>query len=673
MTSEEMSSALAAWRRRKSAMPTVPGGQESHLRVLRNVLTAIAQTPDRDALVPWPSSEVQVPVATVANQLAPAGLLKRLADSKIELTDLARQWLSDPNNAFLITVFHEHVRFVGEFLSELQAGGLTREELRKIAAQKYRLGWNGLDQINRRCAWLQVTGMVELRYDHNMVLTEDGRSLLRTLSIVDPVALGLGSADGVVDPASLPVAESRIQGILDNLSDEGLRQRLTPGMYIPKGPASLYDSLASLRIQLDGINPRITKNDYIRLCVTEFGSKESSAISALDTLRHTGLIRQTGFSTFDTTDAAHAWLESGEDLDLVRILHAHIRCVGELIPLLNEPTSIAQLVEEVKKRYDVRLNDSALRQRLQILRECELADQASATTYVTTPRGHAFASTLRLETPVPAQDRIIVETEAHTQDRETSALVEKLRSAARDPKQPTLFEEAVVSAFRRLGLSAEHLGGPGDTDVLVTINKTPTSQVKVIVDAKATSHTSILEHAVDFTTLEEHRRQHDASHVALVAIGFEAGRIIKRARDNNVALISVDDLVAVLARHDAAPLTPLELLALFDVRQRKEPWAEADRRNLLMAATTRAIAEEAEYVEESGESFSAKDIHKSVRREIDPAPTTDEIRDVLDLLASPLIGGVIRDVREGYQPGVTADGIAARLRALANAVAGSIT
>jgi hypothetical protein len=109
------------------------------------------------------------------------------------------------------------------------------------------------------------------------------------------------------------------------------------------------------------------------------------------------------------------------------------------------------------------------------------------------------------------------------------------------------------------------------------------------------------------------------------------------------------------------------------MRLQKEPWAEADRRNLLMAAATRAIAEEAEYVEDSGESFSAKDIHKSLRREIDPAPSMDEIRNILDLLASPLIGGVIRDGRDGYQPGVTADGIAARLRALASAVAVSIT
>lgn len=673
MSPEEEASALTIWRRRKSSMPTVPGGQDSLLRVLRHLLEAVAETTDRDALVPLPSSEVQVRVATVANQLAPAGLLKRLTDRKIELTDQGRQWLADPNDASLITVFHEHIRFVGEFLSELRAGDLTREELRDVAARKYRLGWNTLDQVNRRCAWLQATGMVELRYDHNIVLTENGRSLLETLSIVDPAALGLGLSDVDVAPASLPIADSRIQEMLDNLTNERLCLRLTPGMYIPKGPASLYDSLTSLKIQLDGVSPRITRTDYIHLCATEFGSKESSAISALDTLRHSGLVHQTGFNTFDTTDAAHAWLESGEDLDLVRILHAQIRCVGELIELLKEEaSSIAQLVEEISKRYGIRINDSALRQRLQILRECELVDQASATTYLATSRGRAFVSTLPLETPIPAEDRIIVQAQTPGEDHVAVALAEELRSTSRDSKQPRRFEEAVVAAFRKLGLSAEHLGGSGDTDVLVTIHKNPTSQIKIIVDAKATGHTSVLEHAIDFTTLEEHRRQHEAGHVALVAIGFESGRIITRARDKNVALISVDDLVAVLARHDTAPLTPLELLALFDARQKKEPWAEADRRNSLIAAVTRAITEEAEYVEESGENFSAKDIHKSVRREIDPMPSMDEIRNILDLLASPLIGGVIRDGKDGYQPGVTAEGIGARLRALANAVVGSI-
>lgn len=639
--------------------------------MLRNTLEAIAETQDRDGLIPWPSSEVQASVATVANQLAPAGLLKRLSDRKIELTDQARQWLANPDNAFLIRVFHENIRFVGEFLSELREGGLTREQLREIASEKYRLGWSTLDQVIRRCTWLQATGMVELRYDHKMVLTQDGRTLLETLNVTDPAVIVLGSSEVDIDPASLPSPDLRIQEMLDELTEESLRKRSTPGLYIPKGHNSLYDSLASLRIQLDGISPRTTKNDYIRHCVEEFGSKESSAISALDTLRHTGLVRQSGFNMFDATEVAHAWLESGEDLDLVRIFHAHVRCVGELITLLNEAASIAELTEEINKRYAVKLNSGPLRQRLQLLRECELVDYAPASTYVATSRGRAFASTLRLEAPIPAEDRIIEQTQVPPADREISALIDELRSAARDFRQPTRFEKAVVTTFHRLGLSAEHLGGSGETDVLVKIDKNPTSQVRVIVDAKATSHASVLEHAIDFTTLEEHRRQHDASHVALVAIGFESGRIIKRARDNNVALISVDELAAVLDRHETAPLTPLELLALFKVRQTKEPWAEADRRNLLIAAVARAIAEEAEYVEESGESFSAKDIHKNVRREIDPLPSMDEIRVILDLLASPLIGGVIRDGKDGYQPGMTAVGIAARLRALANAVARS--
>jgi hypothetical protein len=42
----------------------------------------------------------------------------------------------------------------------------------------------------------------------------------------------------------------------------------------------------------------------------------------------------------------------------------------------------------------------------------------------------------------------------------------------------------------------------------------------------------------------------------------------------------------------------------------------------------------------------------------------------LDLLASPLIEGVNHDGKDGYRPGITAEGIAARLRALANAATG---
>jgi hypothetical protein len=50
----------------------------------------------------------------------------------------------------------------------------------------------------------------------------------------------------------------------------------------------------------------------------------------------------------------------------------------------------------------------------------------------------------------------------------------------------------------------------------------------------------------------------------------------------------------------------------------------------------------------------------------------EEIRNILDLLASPLIEGVIRDGKDGYQPGTTPEGIGARLRALANAITKSI-
>ena len=650
-------------------MPTVPGGQENVLQVLRSALQAIAETPDRDALIPWPSAEAQASVATVANQIAPSGLLMRLPDGRIVPTDPARQWLESLDNAFLVKVLHDNIRFVGELMSEIQAGGMTIEQLRQAASEKYQLGWETAFQIDRRYTWLQVTGMVELRYDHNIVLTEDGRSLLETLNVLDPEALASTPAE--VKPASLPAACPRIQEMLDKLTDDTLRLRSNSALYIPKGRGIHYDSLTSLKMQIDGASPAITKNDYIALCSREFGSKDSSAPSALDTLRHTGLLQQTGFNKFSTTDLAHAWIESDEGLDLVRIIHAHIRCFGELLPLLNEAASVGSLIEVVSNTYTVKISVSPMRQRLQILRECGLVDLATATTYVATPRGRAFASTLRLETPHSSEIETSALDHSPAAESEMPALIERLRTTAKDPRQPAEFEKAIAAAFHSLGLAAEHFGAAGDTDVLVTISETPTSRIRVIVDAKATSHPSVLENAIDFTTLEEHRRKYDATHVALVAVGFEAGRIINRARSNNVTLISVDDLAEVLVHHEASPLSPVELLTLFDAKTTRKPWADSDRRNALLTATAKAIAEEAEYVDESGESFSAKDIHKSIRREIDPTPTMDDVRNILDLLASPLIGGVVHVGTNSYRPGITAGGIAARLHALANAVAES--
>jgi hypothetical protein len=247
-------------------------------------------------------------------------------------------------------------------------------------------------------------------------------------------------------------------------------------------------------------------------------------------------------------------------------------------------------------------------------------------------------------------------------------LIDELRDAARDVRRPSRFETAIATTLRTLGLHATGLGGPGDTDVLVTIRTSPTTETKVIVDAKATGNPSVLESAIDFDSLEDHRRRHKAGHIALVGVGFADGRIERRAGEKKIALITVDQLAEVVDRYQTSPLTPIELLALFDCEHQGELWTAADQRSALITAVIHAIAEEAEYIVLSGETtFGARDIHKRIFRTLSPAPSQEDVTAVLDLLATPVVGGIVPDGKGKFRPGAPAEAVGARLRAIANA------
>lgn len=650
-------------------MPTVPGGQDRQLEVLRSTLEYIAaSTPDRESLIPWPSHDKQAQAGKVADQLAPAGLVQRLPNHRIALTDDARQWLDTQDDDFLITVMHDNIRFIGELLAEIGNDGLAVDEVRLIANDKFRLGWDTPDQVHRRSAWLRATGMIDLTFEHRLVPTPRGTALLNRLNVATPDDIAYVVADAEVPATALPTAPPQIQALLDDLDVQTLSARRTPSsMFVPKGRGSALDTLTSLRMQVEVMAPDGTKSSYLEFCDTQFNSAEASARAGLDTLRNCGLIHQTGFDTYAATPAAKSWLESGESLDLIRIVHANVRCVAELLTLMQEPHSIGELTSLVTETYGIRLHDPALRVRVQLLRESDLVRQATAFTYQTSARGIAFAELLPLEqTRPPATDTDSL-TSVTASQSPTAALIDELRDAAQDARQPARFEAAIAAALRNLGLHVTALGGPGDTDVLVTVRTSPTTHTKVIVDAKATSHSSVLESAIDFTTLAEHRERHHADLVALVGVGFDAGRTEKRARDHDVALITVDQLAEVIDRHQASALTPIELLALFKTDTQDDLWTAADLRSALITAVIRAVAEEAEYAEEAGEGFVAKDIHKTVRRVLSPSPSQEQVTAVLTLLASPLLSGIVSDGKGAYQPGAPAEALGARLRAIAQA------
>jgi len=499
--------------------------------------------------------------------------------------------------------------------------------------------------------------MVELLFTGMNVLTPNGDLLLAQLACVDPADLD-GSVEIPVD--ALPELAKDVELLLHEVDDERLTARTTAGLsFVPKGGA--HTLVSSFAAQVDMAEPQVERRDYISFCVSEFGSKASSASSALDAVRNAGLFEQIGRDTFAASKAALAWRASGSALDLVAIVHASIRCVGELLPMLHEPRTVGELQHEVSGSFGgLSFSIAAMRNRLQLLREAGLVDNVTHTRYRTTPLGRAFEAVLPLERadsamPPPAES-------------ERDEVVDELIDAAGDAAHPERFEKAIVRALREMNLDAIHLGGAGDTDVLVTVRLSHTESVRVIVDAKATTHNSVLEGAVDFQTLEEHRRMHDAAHVALMAKGFDSGRIKARAADVGVALITVDELADLVIKCRQRPLAPVELLAVFSKADRERLWDVSKRRAEVFEAVLVAVADEIAYIELAGGDMSLRDIHRAIFRVVQPSPSEEEVRDVLDLLASPLIGGLHPQGRDGYRPGVTEESVAARLRWLAAVV-----
>jgi hypothetical protein len=142
-------------------------------------------------------------------------------------------------------------------------------------------------------------------------------------------------------------------------------------------------------------------------------------------------------------------------------------------------------------------------------------------------------------------------------------LIAELREAAADSRGPERLEQALTKAFSHLGFEAQRFGGAGRTDVLVNA-PLGLHRYRVVVDAKSTNRPRVSDAQVDWLSIRGHREQERADYAAVVGPEFAAGNLTQRAREFDVAILTIEDLVQVLDLHTAAPLTLVELRPLFD-------------------------------------------------------------------------------------------------------------
>ena len=417
--------------------------------------------------------------------------------------------------------------------------------------------------------------------------------------------------------------------------------------------------------------------ELLQFIATTFSLRRSSVDSMLPFLRASGLISEVGFGVYQATPAAQAWIESDDNINFVRILHANMRFVGEMLSCAEPGIRRADLYLEAAK-FGINVDKS--RWIAAFLLDTGLLEPPKYGSLRTTPLGRALLTELPLAEPptagapshqthevAPIWRLASVKTHAETLD-------ELSRSPyALDQASGQAFEHAIRDAFLAMGFDAKSISGSGDTDVMVRWRDNQGSDVVAIVEAKSRASGSVAHTDVSDVAIETHKTRHNASHVAVVAPGFAGDTIRDIAIKRNWTLLEASRLGRIADDAVALGLDPSVSGVLFECTHGIDEVDHAiERRKRELAVLSLVIAQLAEEATQTGEAITSRDISRDGRRS-ELQPTVDEILTALSTLraAAPEVVQV-RDENEdprfsSYQLG-HARSAASRLRALANAI-----
>ncbi len=307
----------------------------------------------------------------------------------------------------------------------------------------------------------------------------------------------------------------------------------------------------------------------------QFGTAEVSSRTRLQFLVKAGLIlKKDGIVRL--AKQTNDWLTDSEDKVLIAVLHGRMRFVGEMLHELRTPKSIEQLrviAVSYGLQWDRQTQIQSRRGWLESAKLIEISNKNLQLTQV----GHDLLNWLesrnQIESPqISADDEKLDDESAcdlsHPATKITVAscsekLSSEILAASTDSDHSARFERAVRDGFRFMGFVAEHLGGSGKTDVLLTAPLGKGNLYRVAVDAKTTSSGALKDPQVDWPTLKEHRALHRAEYSLLVAPNPTGERLMERAREFSVSVLSAEQLASLCKGHSQSPLSLIDYKQLF--------------------------------------------------------------------------------------------------------------
>jgi len=421
----------------------------------------------------------------------------------------------------------------------------------------------------------------------------------------------------------------------------------------------------------------------------EFRITPGNARLAILFLDGAGLLASSSGIVQPTQEAAR-WRESADSRIVVSVLHQRIRFIGEMIGCVIQPRRSEEILVSANRDYALGWETIAqVNIRRGWLQSAGALVVEPDGRLVATESGRTLLETLELEPPRPATPPVIGATDLKATRPQLSQILSpppltitdltrpedeverQLRSTAKLTSKPVAFERAVADAFRDLGFEATNLGGSGKTDVLLVAELAQPDGYRVIVDCKTTTHEAVDDLPIDWVTLTEHRKKHEADFVAVVAGAFMGARIRSRAREHRVTLIDLDGLITWRRQHLRVPMGLDTYRALFEGDDFDHGMAvvadETDSHNRVASIAAAALAV-IDRLEGTEGPVSARDVYWNIRKEEGfETVTTDELESILGPLSLPPIS-LLRKVGERYRSIGSAATQQARLRRLADLI-----
>lgn len=262
----------------------------------------------------------------------------------------------------------------------------------------------------------------------------------------------------------------------------------------------------------------------------------------------------------------------------------------------------------------------------------------------------------------------------------TEKLVQELLKAQYDTAHSSQYEELLSEVFDQLGFKAEWIGGPGRTDVLVTANLGGDT-FQAVVDGKTCKKRERVGIAsIDFDSIDEHRQFNSAEYAAIVAPRFSGGKVVKRALDKQVSLLTTETLAKVLRLHSQFPFGLQDLKILFDAGRSSQDIEEKLTRLhnvrcelVSLAGQILEIFDEFQLKGEKDISISADHIYLLLQQKAKTGDASvadlEKIDEVLRLLSNRVLQ-ILEKKDQGYIMTISPEAARARVVALGELLSG---